>query len=111
MQANQLHKFSRQQSESLAINLTCQCPACTDTPSYTYTPEYQFECVARAYGRMSMSDRNKFEERVRRVRKDGERYLSRIVDMVAQLKSQGRYETDFYRRKAIDARQAKCRSK
>ena len=74
----------------------CRCPACSDDPAYTYTPEYQFECLARTYGHMNPDSREKFVEQVRRKRRDASLYLARLDAAITRLKSESRYETDFF---------------
>ena len=86
-------------SASKCPGSTCRCPSCSPQPSYNYSEEFKFECMAREFGHYSDAQREEFLGAMKR-QKGWETRLSQIEAMVVKLKDEGRYETEFWKAKA-----------
>ena len=76
--------------------LNCRCPMCSDEPLHTYSPEYMYECMLRAYGHFTPGQSTAFMKKLRE-RSDWSVRLAKLEMDLARLKAEGRYETSYWR--------------
>ena len=47
-----------------AVGTDCQCPACSDSPKNSYTPEFRLQAEARHLMLLSLSERRLYLDRL-----------------------------------------------